>query len=66
MKDSALLPSRPDFDLDEFDLELNVAVTGDPNTPLAPVAAYTRITCDTLCQTTSIVTCATDGGTCCA
>lgn len=64
---NASLLTRSEVELDEFDLELDVAVTGDPNTPNAPIAGFTKVTCSSYCQTTSIITCVADmGGTCCA
>ncbi|WP_190139495.1 hypothetical protein [Streptomyces longispororuber] len=40
-----LLEDAPSLDLSDFDLEIQLTGTGDVNSPLAPEAGFTNITC---------------------
>ncbi|MFJ9361445.1 hypothetical protein ACWEQ3_03335 [Streptomyces mirabilis] len=67
MSMTTLLHPQPELDLSEFDLELQIAVSSDSNSPLEPVAGFTKVTCGTKSQTSTIVSCVDElGPTCCA
>ncbi|WP_030931945.1 hypothetical protein [Streptomyces sp. NRRL B-24720] len=65
MTASTLLPVREEIDLSEFELELQIAVTGDPSMPLTPEAGFTKVTCASQNQTSTIITCLEEGPICC-
>ncbi|MFF9869711.1 MULTISPECIES: hypothetical protein [unclassified Streptomyces] len=45
MTAAMLLDDAATADLSDFDLEIQLAVTGDLNGPLAPEAGFTNVTC---------------------
>lgn len=62
-----VLAVKPELDLSEFELDLQIAVTGASALPLGPEAGFTKLTCASSSQTSTIVSCVDElGPICCA
>ncbi|AYV29730.1 hypothetical protein EES41_23720 [Streptomyces sp. ADI95-16] len=62
---SATLLSTPTMDLSDFDLEIQTVLTGDPNTPITPVARFTSVTCEPANTTNNFAQGNVQGPICC-
>ncbi|WP_164495935.1 hypothetical protein [Streptomyces sp. ADI95-16] len=53
------------MDLSDFDLEIQTVLTGDPNTPITPVARFTSVTCEPANTTNNFAQGNVQGPICC-
>ncbi|MFF4263497.1 hypothetical protein ACFY7Y_00390 [Streptomyces virginiae] len=63
---ATLIPAAA-ADLSDFDLELDFAVSAELDASLQPMAGFTKITCASKSQTSTMTTCVDElGPVCCA